>query len=702
MRGFQIKWRRGFYIAVLIAVGSLRAGGAKAEDVPAEPVLAGWQPVLYEDSADEITVTGKQIQSIEYSSSDDSVAVAGKDGMISGVDEGNARIKVKVTYGEEKNPQVKEFSYDLRVKDNFTNYFDVMNGEIRGLTEKGKMLQEMYIPDYCDLIRVRSGNWNKILSGNSVVEKLFFSDYIPGFGDCMILDPEDAPKNLKEISLGRRMESFGYINGLSSLETITVHALNTHFQVRGGVLFRGKKLICYPGGKKDTDYKVPEDVKEIEAYAFSGAGNLERVDLAEGMSHIGTSAFQNAGLTEVEVPAQTIVWSDAFKDCRRLEKAVLPSKYYTADRLFKNCPVLKTAVVRNTTGDIPNNLFWNCPSLQEFQVSAGVSDYQAEDGVLFKKSSHSLEIYPMGKRDSSYTVPAGIRKIGRSAFREAANLKTLHLSSSLTEIEENAFDDCSGLVRIRIPQRVKMIECSFGGEQFTEMFRGCDCLKEITVDSLNRYYSSSKGVLYDRSGKKLYRYPQSKKGAKFTVPKSVTSINKGAFSGARFLQRVVFGDQLKRLGTRAFLNARALKSVTLPAKIKNIKNSAFQGCKRLTRVVIPDKVMWIPDSLFKNCTALREVVVGKSVRGVGEQAFSSCISLQKIVFRGKRYLDMSPEPEYWSESATPEPFYRAGSKNYRKLKIYLPKSTKSQRSRAKKIFYNRGLNKKAKLIFAEK
>ncbi|MGN1418395.1 MAG: leucine-rich repeat domain-containing protein [Acutalibacteraceae bacterium] len=92
---------------------------------------------------------------------------------------------------------------------------------------------------------------------------------------------------------------------------------------------------------------------------------------------------------------------------------------------------------------------------------------------------------------------------------------------------------------------------------------------------------------------------------KITIPESVTSIGKDAFSGLTNLSEIVLPKNLTRIGS-----------------------SAFRGLEKLTQIVIPKKVRWIEANTFKNCTGLKKVVIEGDILGIRQEAFYNCKSLE--------------------------------------------------------------------------
>lgn len=74
---------------------------------------------------------------------------------------------------------------------------------------------------------------------------------------------------------------------------IVVHPKNQHYASCDGVLFSKdmKTLICYPCGKPDKTYRIPDGVETIEREAFLNAEHLTSVSYPESLQHIEAGAF---------------------------------------------------------------------------------------------------------------------------------------------------------------------------------------------------------------------------------------------------------------------------------------------------------------------------------------------------------------------------------------------------------------------------
>lgn len=90
------------------------------------------------------------------------------------------------------------------------------------------------------------------------------------------------------------------LTGLKNLQAITVSHSNPRLATEGGVLFDKEKyrLICYPAGKTDSSYIIPDGISEISIWSFSGNPYLKSVIIPDSVWSIGHEAF--AGCTALE------------------------------------------------------------------------------------------------------------------------------------------------------------------------------------------------------------------------------------------------------------------------------------------------------------------------------------------------------------------------------------------------------------------
>jgi hypothetical protein len=97
----------------------------------------------------------------------------------------------------------------------------------------------------------------------------------------------------------------------------------------------------------------------------------------------------------------------------------------------------------------------------------------------------------------------------------------------------------------------------------------------------NSAYSSSEGVLFNKSRSILIQCPGGKTGA-YSIPSSVISIGYYALSSCSGLTNVTIPSSVTILGSGAFSFCRGLTSVTIPSSVTSIAIGAFRSCSTLT------------------------------------------------------------------------------------------------------------------------
>ncbi|NCC61861.1 MAG: leucine-rich repeat domain-containing protein [Verrucomicrobiae bacterium] len=156
------------------------------------------------------------------------------------------------------------------------------------------------------------------------------------------------------------------------------------------------------------------------------------------------------------------------------------------------------------------------------------------------------------------TVSAGgvtysVTTIGEKAFESCTNLASLTIPDNVTHIEWWAFENNTGLTNLIIGRSVTSIGgCGFGS---------CENLKSIEVDKENQSFANVDGVLYCKDMTLLVGYPGGKEGKKYIIPDSVTNICALAFANCTSLTNLIIGKNVTFIGERAFDDCTNLKAI---------------------------------------------------------------------------------------------------------------------------------------------
>ncbi len=317
-----------------------------------------------------------------------------------------------------------------------------------------------------------------------------------------------------------------------------------------------------------TSISIPSSVDFIAQGAFSGCSGLTSITLPPGVGSIPPQLFQGcSGLTSIALSDNIGgIGSGAFADCSGLTSMTIP----------------------RSVSSISVGAFPGCSSLTSIEVDPANSRYMSIDGVLFNSLRPELVQYPPG-RIGSYTIPAGIRDIGWSAFSTSQQLTSITIPSGVTHIGDRAFAGCTGLIEVSLSETVTNI----GGFAF---FR-CRALTEIIL------------------------------------PDTINVIGGSAFRECTGLRSVDLPTGIMRLLGGTFFSCTGLTCVSIPEGVSEIR-SDFNGCTGLTDITLPSTLTRIGDSAFRDCSGLTSVVIPENVDEVDFNAFNGCSNLGAALFLG--------------------------------------------------------------------
>ena len=206
---------------------------------------------------------------------------------------------------------------------------------------------------------------------------------------------------------------------------------------------------------------IEPGVTSIGSQAFYECSNLTSITIPSGLTSIGEQAFGNCtGLTSITIPSGFISIGDyAFWNCTGLTSITIQNGVTSIGTgAFWNCTGLTSITIPSSVTSIGVNVFYNCTGLTDITVDSNNSSFCSESGVLFNKDKTTLIYYPLGKNDSSYTIPDGVTVIEQYAFYCNSKLTSVTIPSGVTSIGEMAFRECSGLTSVIVPSSVTSIE----------------------------------------------------------------------------------------------------------------------------------------------------------------------------------------------------------------------------------------------------
>lgn len=292
--------------------------------------------------------------------------------------------------------------------------------------------------------------------------------------------------------------------------------------------------------------------------------------------------------------------------------------------------------IPKTVQSIYEEAFYFFPSLMDISMPDNVSiGREAFDNTAYYKNPDNWEngvlyidgylIKAKGVK-GTYTVKQGTRGIADSAFEDCSELEKIIIPDSVTIIGYLAFDNCSSLKEISIGSNVRKI--GWGAFYNTAYFEnpgnwndGVLYLGNYLIaadrDTVGEYGEVRQGTTV--IAEEAFSYCKSLK--KVILPNGLMSIPEFAFENAALLEEVVIPNSVCEVAEYAFWKCENLRKVVLPATDCKVKYGAFAYCDNLSEVVFQEGLKEIPYGAFCGTPSLTSVTIPKSVEKIDDNAF---------------------------------------------------------------------------------
>ena len=419
----------------------------------------------------------------------------------------------------------------------------------------------------------------------------------------------------------------GLITGISvGIATVTVHAENAG------------------ADKTFTVNVIDQTLPSLEV-------NPTEVDLIIGEEGAVTVTLEGKDITE------DVTYTVDDKSIANVEKGNIKAKYkggtanVTVSLEGANNAIFKV----NVTDDSDKEVTLNDEILNKLgYIKSGNDIYKNEELVtnleipaIFQDNENKkCKIIAIGDNAfeecsslQSVNIPDSVTHIGYRAFYLCTSLQSVNIPDSVTSIEDAAFYNCTSLKSITIPDSVTHIgywafsyctslENVTIGNCLTalgEIFRGCSNLKNVTVsDNVLCIFP----LAFD--GCTNLTKLTTKNGTKIDIPDSgISTKNNVTFIDVKTesnITSVTIPDGVTEIPCLAFDNYTLLTNINIPQSVKLIDSSAIRKCTSLKSITIPDGVTRIGDRAFQYCTSLRSITFeeNSNLESIGDYTFYDC------------------------------------------------------------------------------
>lgn len=233
------------------------------------------------------------------------------------------------------------------------------------------------------------------------------------------------------------------------------------------------------------------------------------------------------------------------------------------------------------------------------------------DGIVYLLNPSSAVIKGIDPAGGSHEASGGVITIASSVSFNGKDYPVV-------SVGENAFQNCSDIVSVRLPESVHTIGA--------RAFEGCTNLREINLPSdIKRIYecildntawmeAQPDGLVRLGPAAITWKGTMAANSA-FEIPDDISLIADYCFWNQQNLVSITIPQHVKVVGYKAFSN---LYRATLDTEAVG---DGFSECRWLKILELGPHVKRINNSAFKNCMALESVQTGGNVEQIGSYAF---------------------------------------------------------------------------------
>ncbi len=202
---------------------------------------------------------------------------------------------------------------------------------------------------------------------------------------------------------------------------------------------------------------IPETVIRLEDGCFTGVDTMTSVVIPDSVEYIGKRAFSDTILKSVKLPENLkVLRKYAFSGCSYLEKISLPDNLTTIESgAVSYCHNLKKLSIPANVKKIEQGAFNGLTGLETIRVSSKNKKYDSRESCnAIIDTKESELIYAC----NNTVVPNSVKVIGSYAFSYCDKFETVELPEGVITIKSSAFEYNHKIKKLIIPSTVNKIE----------------------------------------------------------------------------------------------------------------------------------------------------------------------------------------------------------------------------------------------------
>ena len=382
---------------------------------------------------------------------------------------------------------------------------------------------------------------------------------------------------------------------------------------------------AFYGCESLTCIDIPGFVMGIEPEVFRDCRSLTSITISSSVTSIGRSAFENcSSLTSIIIPSFVrSIGEYAFSDCSSLTSIDIPSSVRSiGGRAFCGCSRLTSVIIPSSVTSIRRFAFSGCSSLTRITIPSSVTSIE---GSAF---SYCRSL-------TSIVIPNSVTRIESGAFSGCSSLTKITIPSSVTRIESGAFSDCSRLISVvfdgdcppkgpevsdvflMTTESMRFIVPKGAESAYIDAGYPADMIisNDYKGDEIISPYDSFKKeyVVWDKISPDDYKLSADGRTLVKWENRSIKNLDMDSDVRLR---------KVEIISKDAFVYLRDyLERIHIPSTVTSIERGAFSGCSRLMNIDIPSYTTSIGCDAFRDCSRLTRITIPSSVTSIGGGGF---------------------------------------------------------------------------------